>query len=68
MSDIWNNNTQNEPLEENFLLQGITQRDNHKIYTLKGHEDTRVQLGCNVLWHEILHAMGYEHEEMSLCN
>lgn len=24
-------------------------------------------LGCTTLWHEILHAWGYMHEEMSLC-
>ncbi len=53
--------------EADETLRGITLHNFKTIYLMRGHEASWTMLGCTLLWHEMLHAMGFEHEEMPLC-
>jgi len=39
----------------------------HLIYIVEESITGYTMLGCTVLWHELLHARGFDHEEMPLC-
>lgn len=54
-----------EPKEGHKIL-GLTVYSTKTIYLLRGYEGQETILGCTVLWHEVLHARGYSHEEMPL--
>jgi hypothetical protein len=51
-------------------MRGLTIYGDKTIWLLRGYELDRPKhgLGCTIIWHEILHAYGYEHGEMKMCD
>ena len=68
-------NIQSEKLEDISRLAGFAVKQvnqaSYKYQKIFIHEpkmNSYTMLGCSILWHEILHAWGFDHEEMSLCS
>jgi len=53
-----------QPYGKDDNIRGLhTYNGTHsKIYILTGHDGEYASMGCTVLWHELLHAYGYDHD------
>lgn len=67
MRYLWEYHSQGTEWEKDHVnLLGLTIHETRTIYLWKGHEGDYAMLGCNTLWHEILHVRGVSEEEMPL--
>jgi hypothetical protein len=66
---IWYEETGNVTRSDS--LKGIhswmPKYEKHIIWILEGHDGDYSSRGCTVLWHELLHVLGYSNKDMPIC-
>ncbi len=71
MKHIWYQETGNVTAKDN-TIKGmhvyLPKYEKRIIWIWEGHHGDYTFLGCTVLWHELLHAQGFDHDTMQRCS